>query len=66
MRLAFHFFALLSSVILLAEEGEAYRPKQGEFPSLNEAKFHRGELVFVDHINRRGSCLLYTSDAADE
>ena len=60
MRLAFHFFALLSSVILLAEEGEAYHPKQGEFPSLNEAKFHRGELVFVDHINRRGSLRIFT------
>ena len=60
MRLAFHFFALLSSVILLAEQSESYRPKQGEFPSLKDAKFHRGELVFGDHINRRGSLRIFT------
>ena len=60
MRSLFSFFILVISVFLFAEEKEPYRPKQGEFPSLKEAKFHRGELVFVDHINRRGSLRIFT------
>ncbi|TWU01002.1 hypothetical protein [Stieleria varia] len=38
---------------------EPYRPKPGEFPSLEESKAFRGELVFVDHVNRRGSLRLH-------
>lgn len=34
---------------------EIYRPKAGEFPPLEKAHSYRGELVFVDHANRRGS-----------
>ena len=34
---------------------EAFRPKPGEFPPLEKAHSYRGELVFVDHANRRGS-----------
>lgn len=34
---------------------EPYRPTAGEFPPLSEAYAYRGELVFVDHANRRGS-----------
>ena len=34
---------------------EIYRPKAGEFPPLSKAHAYRGELVFVDHANRRGS-----------
>ena len=60
MRSLFSLFTLFISVFLFAEEKEPYRPKQGEFPSLKEAKFHRGELVFVDHINRRGSLRIFT------
>ena len=60
MRSLFSFFTLFISFFLFAEEKEPYRPKQGEFPSLKEAKFHRGELVFVDHINRRGSLRIFT------
>jgi hypothetical protein len=37
---------------------EPFRPKPGEFPPLQEAKPLRGELVFVDHVNRRGSLRL--------
>lgn len=34
---------------------EPFRPKPGEFPPLEKAHSYRGELVFVDHANRRGS-----------
>ncbi len=37
-----------------AEEGP-YRPVTGKFPTLDKAHAYRGELVFVDHANRRGS-----------
>ncbi len=32
-----------------------YRPEAGKFPELANAHTYRGELVFVDHVNRRGS-----------
>ena len=38
---------------------EPFRPKPGEFPPLAAAKAYRGELVFVDHVNRRGSLRLH-------
>lgn len=34
---------------------ELYRPGLNEFPPLARAHSYRGELVFVDHANRRGS-----------
>ena len=34
---------------------EVYRPAAGKFPELEKAHTYRGELVFVDHVNRRGS-----------
>lgn len=34
---------------------EPFRPVAGEFPPLEKAHTYRGELVFVDHANRRGS-----------
>jgi hypothetical protein len=37
------------------QENEIFRPKPGEFPPLEKAHSYRGELVFVDHANRRGS-----------
>ena len=45
---------------------EPFRPKPGEFPPLAEAKFYRGELVFVDHVNRRGSLRLHVDGHFDE
>jgi hypothetical protein len=36
-------------------EDEVFRPVVGEFPPLEKAHSYRGELVFVDHANRRGS-----------
>jgi hypothetical protein len=37
-----------------AETGP-FRPVAGTFPPLEKAHAYRGELVFVDHVNRRGS-----------
>lgn len=34
---------------------EPFRPEAGKFPALEKARSYRGELVFVDHANRRGS-----------
>jgi hypothetical protein len=36
-------------------EPAPFRPEAGKFPPLEEAHSYRGELVFVDHANRRGS-----------
>lgn len=38
-----------------AADDEPFRPAAGKFPPLEEAHSYRGELVFVDHANRRGS-----------
>jgi hypothetical protein len=34
---------------------EPFRPEAGKFPPLEKAKAYDGQLVFVDHANRRGS-----------
>ncbi len=34
---------------------EPFRPEAGKFPPLEKAKAYQGQLVFVDHANRRGS-----------
>src|ERR1700722_6668150 len=34
---------------------EPFRPEAGKFPPIEKAYSYRGELVFVDHANRRGS-----------
>lgn len=34
---------------------EPFRPEPGKFPPIEKAHSYRGELVFVDHANRRGS-----------
>ncbi|MCA8986853.1 MAG: hypothetical protein KDA78_04395 [Planctomycetaceae bacterium] len=38
---------------------EPFRPSPGEFPPPELARAYRGELVFVDHVNRRGSLRLH-------
>ncbi len=38
-----------------AKAEEPFRPEPGKFPPLEKAHSYRGELVFVDHANRRGS-----------
>ena len=47
---------LLASVV---GADEPFRPEPGEFPPIAEATSHRGELVFVDHVNRRGTLRLH-------
>jgi len=37
------------------QKKEPFRPEAGKFPPLELARSYRGELVFVDHANRRGS-----------
>lgn len=54
------FFVLGSSFLVLGlcaaiAEEEPFRPEAGKFPALEKAHSYRGELVFVDHANRRGS-----------
>jgi hypothetical protein len=44
----------------LAEE-KPFRPEAGKFPPLEKALSYRGELVFVDHPNRRGSIRIQAS-----
>lgn len=44
---------VLTTSLLVAEE--PFRPEVGKFPPLEKAHSYRGELVFVDHANRRGS-----------
>ena len=43
---------VLASVV---EESEPFRPEEGKFPPFERAHAYRGELIFVDHANRRGS-----------
>lgn len=38
-----------------AKVDQPFRPEAGKFPPLEMAHSYRGELVFVDHANRRGS-----------
>ena len=44
----------LCTTAALAQE-KPFRPEAGKFPPLEKALSYRGELVFVDHANRRGS-----------
>jgi len=44
---------LFVSATTLADE--PFRPAPGKFPPVEKAHSYRGELVFVDHANRRGS-----------
>jgi hypothetical protein len=45
--------SLLASAV--TADDEPFRPEAGKFPPLEKALSYRGELVFVDHANRRGS-----------
>ncbi len=44
----------LLTTIAIAED-VPFRPEAGKFPPLEKALSYRGELIFVDHANRRGS-----------
>lgn len=43
----------------VSAEDKPFRPQPGTFPPITEARSYRGELVFVDHVNRRGSLRLH-------
>lgn len=45
-------FVLITSA---SPANEPFRPEAGKFPAIEKAHSYRGELVFVDHANRRGS-----------
>jgi len=51
MCLGFESFASSAS----PETDEPFRPRAGEFPPWEKARAYDGQLVFVDHANRRGS-----------
>lgn len=63
-RLTFVF--ALSAFLQISNSATAaddpFRPEPGKFPPMTEAKPHRGELVFVDHVNRRGGLRLHVDD----
>jgi hypothetical protein len=44
----------LLTTVAIAKDAP-FRPEAGKFPPLEKAHNYRGELVFVDHANRRGS-----------
>jgi hypothetical protein len=47
-------FLVVGSYAAAADDAP-FRPEVGKFPPLEKAHSYRGELVFVDHVNRRGS-----------
>jgi len=49
---------VLTFTTTTATGDEPYRPQAGKFPPLEKAHSYRGELIFVDHANRRGSIRL--------
>ncbi|MFZ9860080.1 MAG: hypothetical protein ACO3GX_03300 [Gemmataceae bacterium] len=62
----FHRLWIIATCLLLSllagadpAKKEPFRPTAGKFPPIDEAKSYRGELVFVDHVNRRGSLRLH-------
>ena len=54
---------LLSGLSTARGEEAVYRPEAGKFPTLEKAHSYSGELVFVDHANRRGSMRVQSTGA---
>ena len=50
--------AIVFTIKAIADE-TPYRPEVGKFPDIEKAVPYRGELVFVDHVNRRGTIRLH-------
>jgi hypothetical protein len=50
------------SLLATAAAEEPFRPEPGKFPPADKAKAYTGELVFVDHANRRGSLRIVGDD----
>ena len=60
LALAFSFARLASAgdgraLKDLEKTPELFRPEAGRFPPIEKAHAYRGEIVFIDHANRRGS-----------
>lgn len=55
------FFVFGCSAGIASEE--KFRPEAGKFPALEKALSYRGELVLVDHANRRGSIRVQSTNA---
>jgi hypothetical protein len=53
--LAVALFFVAAGLCAACDENDAFRPEAGKFPPFEKAQSYRGELVFVDHVNRRGS-----------
>jgi len=51
----FGYSFLVLGLCAVTAADESFRPEAGKFPPLERAHSYRGELVFVDHANRRGS-----------
>lgn len=53
------YYRITAALILLFTSGtlaqEPFRPEPGKFPPLELSHSYRGELIFIDHANRRGS-----------
>lgn len=60
MRSALIIAWLLTVACLFGQEH--FRPKVGTFTPLEKGKTYSGELVYVDHVNRRGSLRLHVDD----
>ena len=54
-RLVAVYIGLSGLTTAVSSAAEPFRPEPGKFPPLEKAHAYRGELVFVDHANRRGS-----------
>jgi hypothetical protein len=54
-RITILFIGLFWIACIVPAKQEPFRPKVGEFPTLEKAHSYKGELTFVDHANRRGS-----------
>lgn len=51
----FGVFFVCSTGLAADPKPEVFRPEVGKFPPIEKAHSYRGELILVDHANRRGS-----------
>jgi hypothetical protein len=56
---------LLPLQLMHAKDKEDYIPKAGEFPPHDVGHYFSGELISIDHINRRGAIRLVGNNASD-
>jgi hypothetical protein len=61
MKIYFILGSLFLALGSLAAQDKPFRPEPGKFPPLERAHSYRGEVIFIDHANRRGSIRLQGS-----